>query len=425
MNVVWPLILVSSLIAAQVPVPKQPAAGAAERVVLRDGTAVLGLVTAVSNGPRGGVDLVVRREWAEANAKGWISKWERAVETSAKLAARQRRERLTFWRRERSPKVPADDAIVRWIDQELKRLDDPATTARPTLLPVHLARGDVRSLTRQSRSNLRLLQLGWLCRFADVEAMPLDDLKDAVEGRGFALDGDRVPSMEGMVPLVPEPDVAWQARRAATELAVDSDLKFIRYGNMVLPDVPGGQAPNLNGLNLTTALGEISRLLDPEQGKEDPLAGTLRKIGESGRVGALVTRMEIPAQLDHIGVEVTLWVRLGGDRWGPFASRSATVRPEETAPQAGQDIAEDPQVKSAFAIVESLGLGNIPPELKARSLKMGAATQQALGTARAAIAQDLSALALPVLEGTGGAAAEPKNANKPPDPGIAPARPRR
>jgi hypothetical protein len=182
---------------------------------------------------------------------------------------------------------------------------------------------------------------------------------------------------------------------------------------------------NLNGLNLTAALGEITRLLEPEQAREDPLAAALRKIGESGRVGVLVTRLEIPAQLDHISVEATLWVRLGGDRWGPFVTRSAVVRPEETAPEAGGAIAEDPQVKSAFAIVEALGLGNIPPELKTRSLKMGAATQQAIGAAKAAIAQDLSGLALPVLEARGEVEGEPRNVNRPPAPGNAPAMPRR
>ena len=66
--------------------------------------------------------------------------------------------------------------------------------------------------------------------------------------------------------------------------------------------------------------------------------------------------------------------------------------------EAGKDLAEDPQVKGAFQIAELLGLGAIPAEVKQRSLRIGAATEKALGMARSAFNQDLDALALPVLE---------------------------
>ena len=97
--------------------------------------------------------------------------------------------------------------------------------------------------------------------------MSLDDLKDAVEGRGFTVDGEQAPSLAGLLPLVPEPDLTWLARRAATELAVDSDLKFIRYQGMILPDLPAGQLQaqglglGLGGLNLSSVLGQLTRLL--------------------------------------------------------------------------------------------------------------------------------------------------------------------
>ena len=133
------LILAGSLMALQKPANKAAPATATERVTLRDGSVVLGLVTAVSTGPRGAVELLVRRDWAESHLKTWAGKWSRAIEAGSKLAARQRRERLGTWRGERAASAPADDRIVAWIDQELKRLDDPALTcahcahARPSL----------------------------------------------------------------------------------------------------------------------------------------------------------------------------------------------------------------------------------------------------------------------------------------------------
>ena len=98
-----------------------------------------------------------------------------------------------------------------------------------------------------------------------------------------------------------------------------------------------------------------------------------------------------------VTVESTLWIR-DGQRWLVFGSRNAVVRPDDLGRDAGKNLAEDPQIKGAFQIVEVLGLGSVPAELKDRSLRMGAATEKALGMARSAFNQDLDQLALPVLE---------------------------
>jgi hypothetical protein len=385
---------------AQTAQPANPTAGAADRITLRDGSVALGLITSVTGGPRGAVEFLVRRDWARANLPNWAARWERVVDGSSRQAARQRLERLAAWRRQRAVGRPEGDRILAWIDRERKRLEQPGQSPPSVLIPAHLSRGDVRDMARQPQANSRLLQLGWLCGLPKVESLPPDSLKDALEGRGFAADGQNTPPVEGLLPLSPEPEMAWLARRAATELALDPDLRFVRYQGMVFPAAPGGQgqAPGLNGLDLTSALGELGRLLDPDTPREDPLVATFKKIGESGRVGAVITRLELPADLSHAHVESTLWVRAGAEQWVPFLRRSSAIRPEEISLDAGGDLAGDPQVKAAFSLVEGLGLGKVPPELKERSLKMGAATQRALETVRAAIGQDLNRLMLPVFE---------------------------
>jgi hypothetical protein len=103
--------------------------------------------------------------------------------------------------------------------------------------------------------------------------------------------------------------------------------------------------------------------------------------------------------LSAVTVESTLWVR-SGDRWIPFGSRTANVRSDDLERDAGKNLEADPQIQSAFKIVEMLGLGAIPADVKGRSLRIGAATERALGMARSAFEQDLQALALPVLEST-------------------------
>ncbi len=388
------LMLTGSLMGLQDPAGK--VVTAADRMTLRDGSVVLGLVTSIAAGPRGGVNVLVRRDWADKNLESWAKRWSRAIEQGTRLAVRQRRDRLRSWRRERAASAPADDRIIAWIDEELKRLGDPARSHDSTLMPVRLSRTDVRSLARQPQASNRMLQLGWLCGLKDVETIPLDRLKDALEGRGFSSEGEHTPSLAGLLPPLPESDLQWQARRAATELTVDPDLRFLRYQGMILPDVKTGQP--FGGLNLLTALSEITKLLDPAQAQVDPLAAALKKVAERGRVGAVVTGVDIPADLSQATAEITLWVRAGGDRWIPFGSRKAMVRPDEVAPEAGKHMAGDPQVRAGFFVVELLGLGSIPPELKDRSLRMGAVAQKALDTAREKFSQDLEALRLPVLE---------------------------
>jgi hypothetical protein len=108
----------------------------------------------------------------------------------------------------------------------------------------------------------------------------------------------------------------------------------------------------------------------------------------------VVTRLELAADLSSVAVETTLWVRTGADRWSAAIVRSANVRPDDIPANAGDGLADDPQVKAAFGLVESLGLGEVPAELKRRSLSMGAATRKALGLARGALDKELQPLAL-------------------------------
>ena len=168
-----------------------------------------------------------------------------------------------------------------------------------------------------------------------------------------------------------------------------------------MPDLgPGQQAPNLNP---AMAFSELKRLLDPDgaQGRPDPMAEKLQAVAGRGRNGAVVTRLTIAPDLGGVTVETTFWVRGPGGPWVVYGSRAATVRAAEIKPDEGGDLAEDPQVKGAFAMVEGLGFGSIPPELKQRSLRIGAATQKALGAARSDFNRDLDGLMLPVLEPVG------------------------
>jgi hypothetical protein len=254
-------------------------------------------------------------------------------------------------------------------------------------------------LERRPAGTERLLRLAWLCNLPEPESMPMDELRGALEARGYALDagGRSQPvALEGLLPQAPEPEPVWLARRAASELAIDPDLRFLRFQDTVLPDTGTGGLPG--GVGLGTAMSELKRLLDLDQGERtDPLLEKLKAVAEKGRAGAVVTRLQIAPDMSNVTVESALWIRIG-DRWAPFGSRTATVRPEDLGAEAGKGLEADPQIQSAFKVVEGLGLGAIPAELKERSLRIGAATEKALGMARSAFNEDLQALTLPFQE---------------------------
>ena len=394
------LLLAGWLTTAQAP---QAQKGAADRLTLRDGKVAVGLVTNTKTGVRAGVEMLIRRDWAEKNLPDWFKTWDRSARSATKPAVAQRLSRLKAWRRERAGHAPKDDPILAWIDRETARLEDPKATAESPLMAVRVPRSDVRELIRQPKTSGRLLALGWLCGLTDAEAISLDDLRLAVEGRGFMVEGDDAPSLDRLLPIETEPEARWLARRAATELAVDPDLRFIRYQGLLLPDARLGQPAAMGGLDASAALGQLAKLLDPNAAEVDPLPPALQKIAARGRSGAAVTQMEIAPDMSRVQVESTLWV-LGPRGWVAWGSRTATVRPEDVQAGVAENIKGDPQIQAAFDIVEKLGLGAVAGDLKERSLKIGAATSQALGVVRSEFNRELDALALPVLEQLAGEA---------------------
>ena len=153
--------------------------------------------------------------------------------------------------------------------------------------------------------------------------MAVDDLKTSLEARGYAVDAtakNPPASLDRLLPLAAEPEPRWLARRAATELAVDPDLRFVRFQDSVFPDAGTGQP--MSAMGLSTAVSELKRLLDLDQGQQaDPLLDKLKTIGARGRSGAAVTRLEIQPDMSSVTVESALWVR-EGPRWFLFGTRN-------------------------------------------------------------------------------------------------------
>jgi len=365
-------LLLSALLAAEVPV--------ADSLTLRDGTVVAGLV--VEPAPKGKVLFLVRRALAEAKAPEWQKRWAAAEAASSAKAREQRLARLKAWRRER--KVEGADEVAAWLDAEIPRVE--AGGGGPSaLMLLAVPRADVRKLDRRPAALGKLLRRGWLVKFAEPERMEPAELASALEGRGYLATAAETPSVDNLLPTPSEPDETWRLRRAATEVAAEPGLRYIRHLGLVLPESSGMDGP---GAQAAVAGSALKALIGGEGA--DPMEAKAREAGDRGRTGLVVTRLEIAEDLSAVKVESSLWVKAGPERWQPALSRASTVRPDALHEDEGKALADDPQVQAAFKVVE--GLGNVSPEMARRSLKVGAATRRAMGEAREALRKDLSAL---------------------------------
>ncbi len=361
----------------------------ADSITLRDGKILLGQIYDPS--PRSGLVVIVRRAWAESNLAEWAAKWSKMERDANAGAEAQRRDRLAAWSRERAPRVGVDDRIKTWLDRELAR---PAGPGEPSVLMLaRLNRGEFKTIQRRGMAAARALRLGWTLGLKDVETMPLADLKDALEGRGLVASGETPISLDALLPSPLEADTQWSLRRAATEVTHDDGVRFIRFGNTILPEPSPGRPPDPSaaGALLSSTLKDLLG-----EGQSDPLPARLNEVAARGRVGAMVTRLDLAADMGSVTVESALYVRDSRGVWTRGPSRSGSIRTGDAPLQEVQAVAEDPQVKSAFGLVDSLGFGQVSDEMKRKSLAVGATTKRALGLARSALARDIADLTLPL-----------------------------
>ena len=372
---------------------------AADSVTLRDGKVILGQL--VEDAPRGRIALIVRREWAKEAVPDRLKAWEAAEAPWIKKARADRLQRLKAWKADKPAR-----AVATWIDAETEKLEKGPEL--PPLLIATIGRGDVRKIDRRPPEVARKLRQGWLAGFSDAETRPVGELTSALEGRGFPMTGDDPALVEDLLPIPVETEGRWRARRAATEVAQEPSLRFLRYGNFLMPEgtpgepvdpskLLGGLAKSmLGGLGDLGGLGGLGDLAGGNDGPAaNPLDAKSAEVAARGRVGFLVTYLETAEDLSGVTVEITLFGRLPNDRWETATTKTVQVRTDDVEPGEGGNIGNDPQVKSVFGTIEGLGL-DLPDDLKQKALRIGAATQKALGMARTAIQPDLDELRLPI-----------------------------
>jgi hypothetical protein len=386
------------LAAIAVVVAQGGVASTADVVTLRDGSVVQGQT--VDSAERGRVAIVVRREWAREHQAKRLKAWEAAEARVVQRARRERLERLRAWEQERRGGMGVDeekarnDPLLRSIARSIERLEDNRDPS--PILHASIDRREVAKVERRPAREGRLLRMGWLAGLAGVETTGVDELRAALEGRNFAVEGDEAVSIETLLPVVVETEPEWRLKRAAAEVQADRSVWFVRHGNLVAPEDARPDGLNLLGPSGIGDLSSLMRELTGEGPAEDPLLARLKAVAARGGIGVLVTRLAIESDLSGVEVTATLWVRATEDpgSWRTAGERTARVKTADVAAGAGQRMAADAQVKGVFEVFDALGLGQVSPEMKERALAIGAAAQMALGQVREMANADLNRLAV-------------------------------
>lgn len=366
----------------------------AEAVNLRDGAVILGQVEGINR--RGELAILVRRVWAEENFPVRVVGWERIETDVVRLARLARRDRLVPWRRSREGTGPPGDPVLPWIDQELGRMSDPRPP-RTVLMRVALPRGEVVSVVRRDLESSRLLRLGWLAGVPGVEGMAPEPLRKILAKRLMAR-ADDPAAVDALLPLASETDAVWERRRGATEAVFESDLRFVRFREFILPEA--GPVADVAAPATTT------QLLDSPAAQEafvsmlqvlpaDPVRLRLEQAARRDRVGAIVSRVEFLADLAGAEAETALWVRQEAGGWTSVMSRRATARTDEPADRLGLESGPSALFFPIPTTVNVLELLAATPATLVASQErqvVAKAAQRALGRARVALDRDLGAV---------------------------------
>ena len=344
-----------------------PDADAADRVTLRDGKVVLGACDrdhagAARLGGIPGPARLGRNKLKTISRGGTARPRERPVRPSHNGGRGSKHGGKIG-----QPVQPANDRIVSWIDQELARL-----TAGGAPKAVDL---DWRAAPSQRGPRIGPTAGGnaaaVAARLALQPSRSRIDAARRAEGRtrvarysAEARRGATPPSLTDCCRrLWSQSQSGWPG--AATELAVDPDLRFLRFQDTVMPEPAAGQ-PRADWASRRRCQSSSACSTRIKVSGLIPLTEKLNAVAARGRIGAVVTRLEIQPDMSTSssnpasGSETVI----GGS---PFGSRAATVRPEDLGQDAGKRSRQIPRFKARSRIVESLGLGAIPADLKQRS----------------------------------------------------------
>ena len=335
-----------------------------------------------------GTVLAVERGWLKRRDPKRLAAFEQAEQTDVPAAWRELSERIDRWLTERA----GDQKLVAFLRterrrarKELDRLDQDPAIAPTQFAVLRLRPAEVRDVVIQPPDRKRVVLAAWVHRLENVESRSVTDLADELTDRGKKPETSDLEALWARLPIQPQDDAEWAARRAIVEYALRRPLAFQGSGSLLVPSLPGQQVTIDAALVrelLGRELGRLLELLDTDRpagrpaGPADPLVEASRRAERDGVIGYRVTRFRHDLGRRRTTVTSRFLVRLPDDSWQTAWQAARTFDASRARPQLQQQIARDPQVQAVTSLARQLGLTGQGDKLET-ALQFGAATMAA------------------------------------------------
>jgi hypothetical protein len=398
-----PACLILTLLAQTAPGTAPFKDRAVDQIVLKDGRRLFGV--ALADQPKGVSLLVSGVGFKKADPAGHARETKRLADAWEREAD-DRLERLRKWRelRANAPRLTAqiDDWLEKLADGRHGR-PDPDALANPSLMVLEFPADQVAKKLFQSPDRRTLAVAAFAAELDDVETRSTNRLIRELTAGGRSLTAT-LGDLSGRIIPRPDSPAVWSARQAVIEHRLVDPVEFQGTGSTFF-EVKEGAPPDLTEL-FPKLLAEATKGLtdglldaDPGAGARRPAAtrpdgGWWAEVVKTARVrdrdvrGVKVTRLTIDLAAGTVLIEVVFLGRIG-DRLVPIHADSERGRIDGVSRDELAALRDDPSVKKALSLAQSLGGGDAIE----RALRFGAAT----GKAKQVIDERFETWRIPIL----------------------------
>jgi hypothetical protein len=273
------------------------------------------------------------------------------------------------------------------VEKRLAIEPDPRLASRFLVLtiPAKLARG----IYRQTPQRRAILVAAWNAGLEKAAVRATSALRNDLRDKGIEVDNATIQFADEIAMPGDDPR-QWAARQALVEYGLREPVDFQGYGDILVSAGDEASVNELVGKLLAQQLGgQLEQLLGgrPRQGagpEQTPgwLKSAVQKAEAKNARGFAVKQLEPDTGRSRIGVRIYFFARMPDGKWERIAQFGETAVPAEQRAADAEQLANDPQVRQAVGLLETLGLKANPAQLQL-ALSYGAAVQAAHAAADA------------------------------------------
>jgi hypothetical protein len=329
--------------------------------------------------------MAVPRAWLQKTYPEDLKKLSQDETSLQRKVLEQFRDRL----RRALGAAPAETRLAAFLTRELKRVDkllsNWAAPESPQFIWFDAAKNRIAKVIRSTDDRRRLAGWAWFEDLSNVESCDAAVLAGKLKLKG--IDPSKPPpDLSDRLPPRLQDDREWAARMALAGYSLGESLDFQGTAETLVRSEKSADAKDMAPI-LTKLLSQQSEslvkdLLDsPPSGagnarpSDEWLKPAVRE-AESAKARAFrATRVDLNLNGHQASVYCVFLVRLDNGDWEKIWSDRETE--DTTKPRAAieETISQDPQVKSAFNAIKSLG--GAPDDRLQQAIRCGAATMVA------------------------------------------------